>query len=261
MAAVEDHHVLADRLDVREEVARQEHVAAGRLCDRPHEVEHLRPAARVQAGRGLVEDVQLRVVDHRLRELDLLFHAGRVLRDLSVPFLLDADELKDVVGTAHRGVPVQSADPPHVRDESDPGHVGDQAVVLRHVPDPLPYRHAVPDVASEDLRGPGRGLQQTEEEPEERRLPGPVGSDEPDRAVRDLDREIVHRTDVAEDLRQPGSLNEHHDSLRFRGCPRWADCVAKRVLGFELCGAATRGMPAGGRLLRAQRQSARSESR
>src|SRR5437867_305707 len=47
MAAVEDHHVLADRLDVREEVARQEHVAAGRLCDRPHEVEHLRPAARV----------------------------------------------------------------------------------------------------------------------------------------------------------------------------------------------------------------------
>src|SRR5436309_10665147 len=57
MAAVQDHDVLADRLDVWEEVARQEHVAARGLCDRPDEVEHLRPAARVQAGRWLVEDV------------------------------------------------------------------------------------------------------------------------------------------------------------------------------------------------------------
>src|SRR2546429_532170 len=121
--------------------------------------------SRVQSGRGLIEDVELRVVDHRLRELDLLLHAGRVLRDLPVPFFLDADELKDIVGTAHRGVPVQSADPTHVRDEADPGHVRDEAVVLRHVPDPLPYRPAVPDVASDDLRGPGRRPQQTAEYP------------------------------------------------------------------------------------------------
>ena len=187
VTAIQDDDVLADRLDVGEEVARQNHVAARGLGNRPHEVEHLLAAARVQSRRRLVEDVQLRVVDHCLGELDLLLHARRVLRDLAVPLLIDADELQDVVRAAHRRVSIEAADPPHVRDEPDPGHVRDEAVVLRHVPDPLPHRDAVLDVPPEDLRRPRRGPHQAEQEPEERRLARTVRADEADGAVRDLD--------------------------------------------------------------------------
>ena len=102
---------------------------------------------------------------------------------------------------AHRGVAAQSADATHVRDEADPGHVGDEAVVFGHVPDPLPHEHAVLDVASEDLRRARRGPHKAKEEPEERRLPGAIWADQANRAIRNLDREVVHRTDFAEDLR------------------------------------------------------------
>jgi len=108
---------------------------------------------------------------------------------------------------AHRRIPIKPADPPHVRDEPDAGHVGDQAVVFRHVPDPLPHREAVPDVAAEDARGARSRTQETQEEPQERRLAGAVRTDEADRSLGDRDAKVVDRADVAEDFRQPGGLN------------------------------------------------------
>src|SRR5207245_9646384 len=103
------------------------------------------------------------------------------------PPLVAAAEPQDAVPAALRRVAFEAADPRPVRDEPAPGHVRDEAVVLRHVPDPLPHRDAVLDVPSEDLRRPRRGPHQAEQEPEERRLARTVRADEADGAVRDLD--------------------------------------------------------------------------
>src|SRR5207245_9399948 len=100
-----------------------------------------------------------------------------------------------------------------------------------------------------------------EEEPQERRLPGPVGSDEPNRSVRDLDRQIVDRAHVAEDLRQPGRLNEHHGSLLSRGLPWRAECPAMSLLGFAVCGGPPGGGPKGGRSRQAPRRGGGGRSR
>ncbi len=235
--AVQNDDVLADRLDIREEVARQKQIATGRVRDLPDEVEHLRPTPRVEARRGLVEDVQLRVVDHRLRELHFLFHARRVFRDLAVPLLVDPHELEHVVGAAHRGVPVEPADASHVRNQTDARHVRDQAIVLGHVADPLPHGEAIPDIEAEDLRGARGRTQETQEEPQERRLAGAVRADESDRALGDRDAEVVDRADVAEDFRQTGGLNEGHPRLLVAGVRSRAERPPIRVLGFEPCGA------------------------
>jgi len=221
VASVQDDDVPADRLHVREEVAREDHVPPGGTGDRPEEVEHLGPSPRVQPRRRLVEDVERGIVDHRLGQFDLLLHARGVLRDLAVPFLLDADELQDVVGAAHRGVRVEAADPAQVGHEADPRHVGKEALVLGHVADPLPHGDALLDVVAEDLRPPRRRPEEAEEEAQEGRLARSVRAHEADRALGDRDAQVVHRAHVAEDLREADRFHEmgHLSPPRFQGGP------------------------------------------
>ena len=165
MPAIQDHDVFADCLDVGQEVARQDDVTARRARDRAHQVEHFRPASRVQAGGGLIEDVQLRVVNHRLGELHLLLHACRVFGDFAVAFFFDPDELQHVVRATDRAVGVEPAHAAHEGDEPDARHVRDQTIMLGHVADALAQRHAVEDVAAEDPRSPrgGRGYRSSSE--------------------------------------------------------------------------------------------------
>src|SRR5438094_8259488 len=56
MAAIQDDDVLADRLHVREEVARMGHDAAGRHFELHHESEYLLQAVWNKAGRGSLSE-------------------------------------------------------------------------------------------------------------------------------------------------------------------------------------------------------------
>ena len=237
MSAVEDHNVFADCLDVGQEVARQDDVTTWGTRDRAHQVEHFRPAPRVQTRRGLIEDVQLRVVHHGLSELHLLLHARRVLRDLAVALFLDPDELQHVMRAADRTVRVEPAHAAHEGDEADARHIRDQAIMLGHVADALAQRHAVEDVAAEDLRGSRGGLEEAQEQPEERRLAGAVWADESDRSLRNRDGKVVDGADFAEHLGEVLSLNEHDRPLH-RTPEHRPGQAAMPVVGFETFGVA-----------------------
>jgi hypothetical protein len=107
----------------------------------------------------------------------------------------------------------------HVGDELGRRDVWRQAVVLGHVPDELPDRHAVLDaVVTEDLRHALGGLEQPEEDLDQGRLAGPVGADEAGDAGREGDGQARERGHVARvDLGQSGGLDDRAVLPRRRG--------------------------------------------
>ena len=73
-ALVEDHHPVADPLDLADEVGVEQHGDAAGL-QREHEVADVDPAERVERAGRLVEDDELRPGDQRDGEPEPLLHA------------------------------------------------------------------------------------------------------------------------------------------------------------------------------------------
>ena len=78
LAAIDDDEVVADALDLAQQVGGHDDGDAELACRAAHQVQHLVAAGRVEAVRRLVEQHQPRVVDERLGELDALLHARGV---------------------------------------------------------------------------------------------------------------------------------------------------------------------------------------
>ena len=104
-AAVEDHHVVADPLELAEQVGGDQHRDAEVLADPLHQAEHVVAGRRVEAVGRLVEQHQPRVVGERLRELGALLHAGGVAAHRPVALLGQADVAQ------HLGGPLAGGDP------------------------------------------------------------------------------------------------------------------------------------------------------
>ena len=100
-AAAEHEHVVAHRLDVRQQVAGEEQAHPLAVRQVAGQLDHLLAAGRVHAVRRLVEDQQLRVVDDRRGELQPLLHAGGVRLDRAVARLVEADVVEHLVGALH----------------------------------------------------------------------------------------------------------------------------------------------------------------
>ncbi len=210
--AVDDHDVVAHPLELAEQVRGDQDGDAELRADPPDEAEHVVAAGRVEAVRRLVQQHELRVVHERLRELHPLLHAGRVAADGTVALLVQAD-VPQRVGRALASRRLrQPGHARHVDDELGRRHVRREAVVLRHVPDPLadrrPVRH---DVEAEDRRAtrPSAGSR-PEHHLDQRRLARAVRADQPDDARLDLDAEVGHRRDLAVPLGQPVGLDQCH---------------------------------------------------
>src|SRR5438093_12116052 len=99
---------------------------------------------------------------------------------------------------ADRTFRVEPAHAAHEGDEADARHIRDQAIMLGHVADALAQRHAVEDVAAEDLRGSRGGLEEAQEQPEERRLTGAVSADECARTLRNPGGSVVAGNNTSE---------------------------------------------------------------
>ena len=125
---VEDADALAGLADDPEVVADEEHCSGEPLLQLSDQVEHLRFDRRVEAGRRLVEDEELRVRRQGHRDDDALLHSPRELvrvaaqhrfrigdvhlpqdgeRALASPFAIDAAErehLRDLPADTHGGI-------------------------------------------------------------------------------------------------------------------------------------------------------------
>jgi hypothetical protein len=188
--------VVAHPLELAEQVGGDQHRDAELVADLPHQRQHVVAGGRVQAVGRLVQEHQPRVVHECLCELGPLLHAGRVAAHRPVPLLGQPDVAQHVGRPlARRGVG-QAGHLAHVHDEVAGRHVGGQAVVLRHVADQRPDRGPVGlHVVAEHGRRTAGGVDQPEQDLDERGLPGAVRSDQPGHPAADGHVEGVERGD------------------------------------------------------------------
>ena len=97
LAVVHDRHAIAQPLRFVH-VVRREHDRAARALELVDEIPELPARLRIEPGRRLVEEQQLRIADQRAGEREPLLLAARQRADARAPLLLELHEPDDVLG-------------------------------------------------------------------------------------------------------------------------------------------------------------------
>ena len=179
-AVVDDAVAGAHLGQLRQDVARQDD-RLSHFSQRPDQLADLAPGPRVKTGRRFIEEQDLGVVYERSGQAEPLFHAAGQGVDLGVSLGAQVDQFQEVGDDpvhdvlwepVARRIKGQVLGRRHgVIDAEEVGHVPDQLVqpvaLPRHV-------HAI-DLGPAPAR-PGQARQDAQS----RRLPGPIGADEPE---------------------------------------------------------------------------------
>ena len=202
-SAVDRHQVVADRLDLAEQVAGQDDRDPELGPGPPDELEHLVATRRVEPVRGLVEEEEPGVVDDRLGQLHPLAHPGGVAADRPVALLREPHVTEDVRRALPGGLRRQAGQLAGLGHELGRADVRRERRMLGHVahvaPEPGPLR---PRHVAHDLDPAAGRRQQAEEDLDERALAGAVGPDQAHDPGRDVERQRVERDDAREPLGQ-----------------------------------------------------------
>jgi hypothetical protein len=183
-AVADDHDLLAGLEDLAEDVRGEDDRPV--RGEAPDEAEHLVDLPRIEAVRGLVEDEHLGVVDERLREPDPLAVALRQMAEHAVG---DAPEGAGLDHAVERLVERRAPDAAQLRREAEVGHHAHLVVerrILGEMADAAAHLgRLLEDVVAGDLHGALGGGEVPGDHPHRRRLPGPVGAEEPEDLTRD----------------------------------------------------------------------------
>ena len=186
-AVVEDRDVVADPLDVVEDVGRVED--RGLALELAHQVEDVLATDRVERRDRLVEQDHRRPADEGLGDPEALAHAARVGRRAAVGRLGDADALEQLADLA-LAIGADAAEPGDVAKRLAAGHPAVEPRILGEVAELAAMvagrrdRHAVDRRAAgrragepgEDLEGGGLAGAVRAEEAEDRARPARPGS-------------------------------------------------------------------------------------
>jgi hypothetical protein len=197
-ATVLDHgEARAEDRDVLDDVRRQQHDAP--LGELREDVVETQPFLGIESRRRFVDDDQPRIAGDRLRDPEALAHPARVALDLALrgerevhaPEQLVAEFL-DAARSTHA---LQSQE---VREHRASGQVRIEAEVLREIAEFLPHALGVrDDVLSVERDAPRRRLEQSREDPHERRLARAVRTEQTEHARRDVEIDPLERGDGA----------------------------------------------------------------
>ena len=167
---------------------------------------------RVEPGGRLVEDQQLRRMEQRQDQPDLLPVAARELPQR--PLHIGAETPRQFVGPAVSGDPAKACEQ---RDRLVPGRVLPVPEVAGQVPEAGADRHAVATaVEAEDASAAPGGVQEVEQRPDRRRLPGGVGTQEAEYlALVDGQADVLDAAVPAVELREAVGLDGRHGSHGF----------------------------------------------
>jgi hypothetical protein len=180
---------IAERLGVREDVAREEDRCAARL-EVENDVLDLAAPDRIETRHRLVENDELRFVDERLGEPDALQHSLRVLLRRLVCTVTHAHELDEFVDPPAPLGTAEAEQLPEVIDELAPGEVRIEVRMLGQIPQTRAGGGFVPGLA-EDPDAAGIGAQQSEQAFQRRRLAGAVRPEKAvDLALLDAERDV-----------------------------------------------------------------------
>ena len=173
---VDDHDVIADELDLREEMRVQQHRGAART-QLLEQAAHDAAPGRVERARRLVEQQQRRRPDERLRDPEPLLHALRHRRDARPARLGEADELEERDALAVAGG--RACKPLVQRQDLVRAHPGGKAEELRQVAERSPSLSR-PRGRAGDLDRPGGRPNEAARDLHEGRLAGAVRAEEAD---------------------------------------------------------------------------------
>ena len=219
LAPIHDGDRIARALDLVQEV-RGQHDRSSLGDERLDHVAHVEHAAGVEAVHGLVEDEELGVTEQAGRDTQTLAHAHGVLRHLVVGPVQDADTLerRGDAGLGRRltcrGEDLQVLPAGQVSVEAgfvdDGPHPGQRLVAMAR------------DGMAEERHRAGVGVGQTEEDPDQGRLPGPIGPEIPEGAAsRDQEFHAIDGDVLPEPLREPVRLDRPRagatGGTRYRG--------------------------------------------
>ena len=203
-SGADDAHVIAELLDLGEDVARQE-CADALIAPLADDVGEDALHEWVQARRGLVEQEQFDVGGEGGHEGDLLPVAlgigAALLRRVEV-------EAFDQIGAL--GLVQSAAGPAEQVDDLAAGEIGPEGDVARAVRETAVQRRRVgPRVAPEQAGGPAVRAEQTEQDPDRRGLARTIGSEEAMHLTGfDLQVEAVQRPGRPEGLDEAGDIDD-----------------------------------------------------
>ena len=97
LAAIIDHHAVANVLQVRKQMAAQDDrlPASGQGDD---QIFHFAATDRIKTGGGFVQNHQVGVIDQRLRQADAALHAFGEFTHHPAPHLVESDHLQELFG-------------------------------------------------------------------------------------------------------------------------------------------------------------------
>ena len=172
-------------------------------ADAVDQLPELPPRQRVDAGRRLVEDQEIGIVDQRAAERQLLLHAARELAGGPLEERVEAGRAGQIVDARlplRLALAEQPADEVHIFEHAERG-VEIAAEALRHVGDArvcaLPER-CVLEVSIKRPHLAGLDLAHAGDQPEQRRFADAVGADESGHPARgNGDRHVIERDGLA----------------------------------------------------------------
>ncbi len=178
---------------------------------------HLLPdrlaADRVEAGGGLVQEEDPRLVDERGSEVEPALHAARVGADPAVRGVVESDPGEQSFGALLALGARQSVKRRLEADQLTPGHQGIERRFLERDADRLADLAGLgDDVVAGDLRGAAGGAKKRREHPDRGRLAGAVRAQEGvDLAFGDVEVDAADGLYAASELPfQPPNLDRNH---------------------------------------------------
>ena len=215
-AVVHDHQPVAQLLGLVHVVRGQDQRDAA-LLEPEQPVPHHVPGLRVQAGGGLVEDQDLRLVDERAGDGQAALQAAGQRVDLTVGAVRELHELEQFGGPLPDDAPGQPEVPAVDEQVLPDGQLDVQRVVLRHHSEPGPDRRAVPDrVGAEDGQLTAGRRRDTSDHPHRGRLARAVWPEKAERfAPVQVEIDPVNRREAPESLGQAARADQYFDPRAF----------------------------------------------
>jgi hypothetical protein len=177
-AMVDDGEPLREPVRLIEVLRREEHCRTSSR-DAAHEVPHLRPAARIEARRRLVEEEDLRNGDEACRDVDAAPLTAGVGQHLPASGVGQTERVEQLGGALSRGAPRQSEQPAHEHEILVPREILVDGRVLAGQAHLLPHRARLTHhVVAEDGRGARGGFEQRGEDADGGGLARAVGAEQ-----------------------------------------------------------------------------------
>ncbi len=224
--AAEHDDVVAHGLHVRQQVAGKDQAQALVAGQVARQLQQFFAAGRVHAVGRLVQDEQLGVVDDCRRQLEPLFHAGRIRLDLAVAGLAQSDIVQHLVGALERVLGGHADQFAGVGHELGADGAREQALVFGREADlAADVELLAAEVLVEDLARTVIDGNQAEHGADEGGLAGAVRSQEADGACGDGHREVIEGRDGAVGFCDTLKLEQHANSRRGS----WAALIVGRA--------------------------------